>query len=131
MSPFAHRAVRLLCLAGAAPAPLFTALVCREIARYAVNHALPKAGLKDFPELTQMLIKNVADGSFPLPIIGLLTSTVIAAAGAYAIFSKRLTAETAESTLMIIYCVSYSAALSFMGSSLMALVLPFLPMDAN
>ena len=131
MPPAIHRAVRLVCLAGAATAPLLTALICREFSRYAVNHAFPKTRLEIFPDLTRVLIINVADGSLPLPLLGLLTAAAIAAAGAYAIFSKRLTNEAGMSALIVICCISYCAALAFMGSSLMAFVLPFLPNDPN
>ena len=125
MSPLVHRAVRLVCLAGAAPAPLVTALFCRELARYAVKHALPRSGVEALPALTELWIVKVAEGALPLPLIGLLISLGMGVSGCYSIFSKRLTAETGGSTLLLVCCVSYATALTTLGSSLAALLLPF------
>jgi hypothetical protein len=73
----------------------------------------------------------VADGSFPLALIAFVFSMLIAAAGFYFIFSKRLSAEAAASAFVLVCCVGYTAALTVFGSTLMALVMPFLPMATS
>lgn len=123
-----HRIIRLVCLLGASIAPMFAALVCRSISHTAVKHVIPRSGSEHLPSLTQAWIVGVADGSFPLVLIAFVFSVLIAAAGFYFIFSKRLSAEATASAFVLVCCVGYTAALIVFGSTLMALVMPFLPM---
>ena len=131
MSPEVHRALRWVCLFGAAVAPLFAALICRQFSRYAVKHALRRLEVETLPALTETWIAEVAEGKLPLVLIGLLISLGMGVGGAYAISSKRLTTEGRESTLLVICCVSYVTALTMLGNCLIALLLPFLPHGAN
>jgi hypothetical protein len=123
-----HRIIRLVCLLGASIAPMLIALVCRSISHTAVKYIIPRSGSEHLPSLTQAWIVGVADGSFPLVLIAFVISILIAAAGFYFIFSKRLSAEAASSALVLVCSVGYTAALVAFGSTALALVMPFLPM---
>lgn len=126
-----HRIIRLVCLIGASTAPLFAASMCRFISRTAVKQVIPRSGSEHLPLLTQTWVVGAADGSFPLTFGALLVSAIIAALGFYFIFSKRLSPEAASSAFIFVCCVGYTAALIAVGSTMIALVMPFLPMATS
>jgi hypothetical protein len=120
-----HRTLRLVCLAGATAAPVLAAFTCRFNSRFAVKQIFPHSGSEHLPAFTQTWALGVADGSFPLILIALILSAVVAASGIYAQFSKRLSPDAAATTLVVVCCVGYAAGLVMLGSTMMALVLPF------
>lgn len=122
-----HRIFRLVCLIGSATAPMLSALLCRFSSQIAVKHLIPHSSSERLPSLTQTWVAGVADGSFPLIPIALGVSSVLAALGLYLIFSKRLSADVVASVFPLVCCVAYAAALVSLGSTMMALVIPFLP----
>jgi hypothetical protein len=126
-----HRIIRFVCLIGASTAPLLAASMCRFISRTAVKHVIPRSGSEHLSSLTQTWIVGAADGSFPLTLGALLVSAIIAALGLYFIFSKRLSPEAASSAFVLVCCVGYTAALVTVGSTMIALVMPFLPMATS
>jgi hypothetical protein len=126
-----HRIIRLVCLAGAATAPILAAVLCRFISRIAIKHVIPHAGSEPLPAFTQTWVAGLATGSFPLISIALVLSAVVAVSGFYVLYSKRLSPEAAASAFAILCCVAYAAALVSLGSTLMALVIPFLPVASE
>lgn len=122
-----HRIIRLVCLAGAVTAPMFAASLCRFISRIAVKHVLPRSGSEQLPSLTQTWVTGVADGSFPLLLIALVLSALVAASGLYVLFSKRLSPDAVATVFALVCCVAYTSAVVSVGSTVMALVIPFLP----
>lgn len=126
-----HRIIRFVCLTGAATAPLVAALFCRFFSRVAVKHIVPLAPAEPLPELTQIWITGVADGSFPIVVIALLLSALVVTLGLYTVLSKRLSPEAAGSALALVCCISYVTAVVLVGSTLIALVIPFIPMVAE
>ena len=122
-----HRIIRLVCLVGAATAPMLAAFICRFISRIAVKHLFPHSGSEHLPAFAQTWVAGVADGSFPLILIALFLSAAVAASGFYVLFSKRPSADAAASAFVVVCCVAYTAALVSLGSTMMALVIPFLP----
>jgi hypothetical protein len=122
-----HRIIRLLCLAGATIAPTLAAFLCRFVLRIVSNHLIPHSEIAKMPLLTQVWVAGVVDGTFPLVPIGLLLSVLIAAAGFYVLSTKRLSRETITTAFAFVCCVGYTAAVLSLGSTMMALVLPFLP----
>jgi hypothetical protein len=109
---------------------MLAALCCRFISRVAVNQVIPHSGIDPLPGLTQVLIAGVADGSFPVVVIALSLSALVATLGLYAVLSKRLSPEAAGSALVLICCVSYAGAIALIGSTLTALVIPFIPVPS-
>ena len=126
-----HRIVRLVCLIGAATAPMFAASMCRFISRIAVKHVIPHSGSEHLPLLTRTWVAGAADGSFPLMGIALFLSALVAASGFYVLFSKRLSADAVASAFAVVCCVGYTVAVLLVGSTMMALVIPFLPMASE
>jgi len=78
-----------------------------------------------------MWIAGVADGRFPIVVIALVLSVLVATLGLYIVFSKRLSPEAAGSALALVCCGSYAASAISLGSTLMALVIPFIPIVAE
>lgn len=107
-------------------APPFATFICRLVARITVKHVIPLSGSHDLPALTQTWVVKLAEDGFPIILIALVLSALVAAPGFFVLFSKRLSADKSASVLLIVCCVAYSAALIFMGSTMLALVLPFL-----
>ena len=126
-----HRIIRLVCLAGATTAPFIAANLCRFIARVAVKHVIPHSHSEPLPELTQTWIVGIADGSFPIIIIALLLSVLVLILGLGIIFSKRLSSDAVGSAFAVVCCFSYAGAVVSIGSTMMAIVIPFLPMVAE
>jgi len=123
-----HRIVRSVCLVGAATAPILAASLCRFIVRVAVKHVIPRSATEHIPSLTRTWIIGVADGSFPLIPIALFLSALVATSGLYVLFSKRLSADAAASAFAVTCCLAYVAAVIAVGTTMIALVIPFLPM---
>ena len=105
---------------------MVAALVCRSTSHTAVRHVLPHSGNEHLPALTQTLVTGVVDGRFPLVPIATVLSSVIVVSGLYVIFSKRLSPDTMASAFALLCCVAYSAGVVLIGSTMMAIVLPFL-----
>jgi hypothetical protein len=131
MTMFLHRIVRLVCLIGAATAPLLAAFLCRFISRIAVKHVIPHSGSEQLPSLTRTSVAGAADGSFPLIAVALFLSALVAASGLYVLFSRRLSADAVTSAFAVVCCVGYTIAVALVGSTMMALVIPFLPMASE
>jgi hypothetical protein len=106
---------------------MIAANICRFIARVAVKQVIPHSRSEPLPELTQTWITGVADGSFPIIVMALLLSALIAGLGLYIIFSKRLSPDATMSAFAVVCCIGYAAAFISMGNTITALVVPFLP----
>jgi hypothetical protein len=122
-----HRIIRLVCLIGASVAPVLAAYMCRFVSRRMAELIVPRVYSDQLPQLTKTWVIGTADGSFPLMLDAVGVSVLIAAVGFYFIFSKRLSADASSSALVLVCCVGYTAALIALGSTLMGLVMPFLP----
>ena len=123
-----HRFIRSVCLLGAITAPVFAALQSRFFSHAAVKYVIPRSGSEQLPYLTQTWIVKVADGSFPLTLAAFVVSALIAMVGFYLLFSKRLSPEATSTVFVLICCVGYTAALIVVCSTIIALVMPFIPM---
>ena len=122
-----HRIIRLVCLIGASIAPILSAQLCHFVSRIAVKHLIPNSDSEHLPVLTQTWIVGVANSNFPLIFIALIFSSLVGVSGLYIIFSKRFSANSASSAILVICCVGYTAALLMVASAMLALVMPFLP----
>jgi hypothetical protein len=120
-----HPVIRLVCLVAAVAAPMSAAFVCRFISRIAIERIIPHSIITHLLPFSQTWVAGAADGSFPLVLIALLLSAAVAVAGLYILFSKRLSADAVASALTLICCISYTAAVVFLGNTMMGLVLPF------
>ena len=126
-----HRIIRLVCFLGATTVPLVAAFICRLISRVAVKDVIPHSGSVHLPALTQTWVIGMADGSLPVVIIACLLSALVAASGLYVLFSKQVSADAVASVLIVASVVSYSVALVSVGSTMIALVLPFIQTTAT
>lgn len=70
---------------------------------------------------------GVADGSFPIIVIALLLSALVAVLGLYIIFSERLSPEATGSAFAVVCCVGYAMPFVLLGNTMIALVIPFVP----
>jgi hypothetical protein len=122
-----HRVIRLICLIGASVAPIFAAYMCRFVSRTMAPLIVPRVYSDQLPSLTKTWIVGMANDSFPLLLDAFGVSMLIVTAGFYFFFAKRLPAEASSSGLVLVCCVGYTAGLIALGSTLMALVMPFLP----
>jgi hypothetical protein len=122
-----HRAIRLVCLTGAATAPVIAALVCRSVSRIELEQVFPRSGTKPLPWASQTWVAGVADGSFPVVLMALFLSALIGGLGFYVLFSKRLSTDVVASAFPLICCFGYTTGAMFLASTMMGLVLPFLP----
>lgn len=122
-----HPVIRLMCLVAAVAVPVFAAFVCRFVSRIAVKQVFPHSGAAPLPSFSQTWVAGAADGRFPLLLIAFVFSALFAAAGFYVLFSRRLSADAVASAMTLICCFSFAAGVVVLGSTMMALVLPFLP----
>jgi hypothetical protein len=93
-----------------------------------MQHIIPHSGGDPLPSLTQTLIAGAAEGSFPLLPISLAVSALVATSGCYVLVSRRLSADAVATAFAAVCCLGYSAAIVLVESTMMALVIPFLPM---
>jgi hypothetical protein len=105
---------------------MFSAFLCRSISRFALKYVIPHSGSEYLPMLTQTWVTRVVDGTFPLIPIALFVSALVSVSGLYIIFSKRLSPDAVASAFALVCCVGYTAAVLSVGSTMVALVLPFL-----
>jgi hypothetical protein len=124
---FLQRLIHLACLTGAGIAPVITAFSCHFLARIATQHILPLATREPLPSLTKTWIVGVANGDFPLMFIAIGVSILFAGTGLFVLFSNRVSADVKAVALPAIYCIAYSLAVAMFGTSMMALVIPFVP----
>jgi hypothetical protein len=114
-----HRFVRLLCLAAAIAVLLFSAQVANRLAQV----TLKELGTIDntVPELTRFMVVRIADGSFPVMLIAGAVAAVVAIAGLFAILSRRLSAEAAGTTLVVVCTVAMTAAVLLLATMAIAI----------
>ena len=114
-----HRFVRLLCLAAAIAVLLFSAQVANRLAQV----TLKELGTIDntVPELTRFMVVRIADGSFPVMLIAGAVAAVVAMAGLFAILSRRLSAEAAGTTLVVVCTVAMTAAILLLATMAVAI----------
>lgn len=110
-----HRLLRLLCLIGAIIAVLFAAQVAQRLA----NLSLKEIGPIDatVPEITRMMVVDIAEGSFPIMLIAGIVAAVIGVAGLYAIFSPNLS-PAAGGTILLVACTLALMAAVFLLSAM-------------
>ena len=121
-----HRLIRLVCLVGAVTAPVLAAFICRFISRIAVKRVFPHPGSAHLPSFTETWVTRVADGGFPLLQIAFLLSVLVAGLGFYILLSRRLSTDAVASAFAMVCCFAYASALVTLGSTMLAIVLPFL-----
>jgi hypothetical protein len=68
------------------------------------------------PELTRFMVVRIADGSFPVMMIAGAVSAVVAIVGLFAILSRRLSAEAAGTTLVVVCTVAMTAAVLLLAT---------------
>jgi len=121
-----HRSIRLACLVGAAIAPMLSAILIQNAARVAVRSFLPPAPGSPYPLLTQTWVVSVAGGQFPLLALSFVITLLVLGLGASVLISKRVSSEVQASSLLVLCCMGFAAAVLSAASSLLAMTLPFL-----
>jgi hypothetical protein len=114
-----HRILHSLCLVAAILALLLSAQIAHRLAQAAmkeigqIDHTLP--------ELTRTMVVHVADGSLPIRLLAGATGAVVAITGLFAIFSPKLSPQTAGSTLLIACTIAFAAALLLLATTAIAI----------
>lgn len=118
-------ASRLACLSASVSAPVLSAQICRSTSSVARELIMPLAPPRHIPAFTQAWLPPV---SSPLPVlVSAAFSAVVLSVGLYSIFSVRLSRSASSAILTAICCCAFSVSLAAMASTMMAVVLPFLP----
>jgi hypothetical protein len=119
--------VRLSCLMSATASPVIAAGFCRRVSEIAVDYLLPTISNQGLPAFTEFWIAGVAKGSPPLMAISLVISALVAASGGFVLFSKKLSHDLSGTAFTAICSVGLSVGLMALGSTLLALVIPLIP----
>ena len=121
-----HRAIRLVCVLGAAIALPLSANLARVAAKTAMRNYLKSSG-DSLPLLTQTWVRDLASGQFQLILISLPIAAAVLILGLWLLYSRRFSTEAASSALTVLCCVGYTIALPFTSVVLFAITLAFVP----